>query len=285
LVVEGDRGGEAAEACEHAFSEAVERAGAVAFEGQEVFAGSEDALDALADRCQVRAVAGLVFAAWPDERGAAFGNGGGELAAGVALIAEQDHGAVSASALEQGQADRALVDLRRSELQRPWCAVRGEDRVQPEAPEVAGVRAAVAVVGGIPERGALDRLTRASAFDRGRVDRQQIVIEPRLSLANMPISHSNVSASRRRRLKYPGCWGSLGNKCPSRFCATARNRRSDGMPMIAWATQSVTTSASVTLRAAFFRRSGRRSSAVTNTVVSSRSRSASIVASKVDGAY
>ena len=68
--------------------------------------------------------------------------------------------------------------------------------------------------------------------------------------------------------------------------ASARKRRSgDGNSMIAWATQSVTTSASVTLLAAFFGRCGRRSSAVTNTVVSSRSRSASIVASMVDGAY
>src|SRR5215212_8215428 len=50
------------------------------------------------------------------------------------------------------------------------------------------------------------------------------------------------------------------------------------MSMIAWATASVTTSASVTLRRAFLLRHGRRSSAVANTAVSSRSRSASIVA-------
>jgi hypothetical protein len=56
------------------------------------------------------------------------------------------------------------------------------------------------------------------------------------------------------------------------------------MSMIAWATASVTTSASVTLRLAFFLRHGRRSSAVANTAVSSRSRSASIVAPWVDGA-
>src|SRR5215218_9636895 len=53
--------------------------------------------------------------------------------------------------------------------------------------------------------------------------------------------------------------------------------------MIAWATASVTTSASVTLRLAFLARSGRRSSAVANTAVRSKSRSASIVAPWVDG--
>src|SRR5436189_1395522 len=54
--------------------------------------------------------------------------------------------------------------------------------------------------------------------------------------------------------------------------------------MIACATQSVTTSASVILRRAFSAPQGRRSSAVQNTAISSRSRSASIVAPWVDGA-
>src|SRR5579872_3329392 len=83
LVVEDDCCGEAEEALKDAFAEAREGAGAVAFEGEQVFAGPEDALDALADRRQVGALAGLVFAAWPDERGAAFGDVGGEVAAGV----------------------------------------------------------------------------------------------------------------------------------------------------------------------------------------------------------
>src|SRR5450755_3252295 len=64
LVVEGDGGSQAAEAGQDAFAEALEGAGAVAFEGQDVFGGPEDRFDALADR-------------------------GGELAAGVALVADQ----------------------------------------------------------------------------------------------------------------------------------------------------------------------------------------------------
>jgi len=48
------------------------------------------------------------------------------------------------------------------------------------------------------------------------------------------------------------------------------------MSITAWATQRVTTSASVTLLRAFFLASGRKSSAVQNTAVSSRSRSAGI---------
>lgn len=56
--------------------------------------------------------------------------------------------------------------------------------------------------------------------------------------------------------------GSRGNKWPIWCRAAARNRRSDGMPMIAWATQRVTTSASLSSRRAFAGLSGRRSSVV-----------------------
>jgi hypothetical protein len=41
LVVEGDRGGQAAEPVQDAFAQALEGAGAVAFEGEDVFAGPE----------------------------------------------------------------------------------------------------------------------------------------------------------------------------------------------------------------------------------------------------
>jgi hypothetical protein len=61
LVVEGDRGGEAAESGEDAIAEAGEGAGAVAFEGEEVFTGPEDRFDPLADRREVRPGAGFVL--------------------------------------------------------------------------------------------------------------------------------------------------------------------------------------------------------------------------------
>src|SRR3954453_11767015 len=89
LVVEGDGGGQAAEAREDPFPESGERAGAVAFEREQVFAGPKDRFDALADRRQMRAAAGLVGAARSDDRGAACADGGGEVAAGVALVAQQ----------------------------------------------------------------------------------------------------------------------------------------------------------------------------------------------------
>src|SRR6266566_2982728 len=86
LVVERDRCGEAAEAGEHAFSESGEGAGAVAVEGEEVFAGPEDRLDPLADRCEVKTVAGLVFAGGSNDRRVVLGELGRELTPGVALV-------------------------------------------------------------------------------------------------------------------------------------------------------------------------------------------------------
>jgi hypothetical protein len=117
LVVDGDCRGEAAEAGENAFPEAGQGAGAVAFEGEEVFAGPEDRFDALADRREVRAVTGFVFAARADERGIALADLGGEVSPGVALVAQQRFAAVAADAVQKHEADFALVDLRRDEFQ------------------------------------------------------------------------------------------------------------------------------------------------------------------------
>src|SRR5947208_3786960 len=85
LVVEGDRCGEAAEAGEDAFSEAGEGSGAVAFEGEEVFAGPKDRFDSLADLPESRSFAGFVFAAGADDRGAELLDFGGALATGLPL--------------------------------------------------------------------------------------------------------------------------------------------------------------------------------------------------------
>src|SRR5580704_16082167 len=82
LVVEGDGGGEGEEALQDALAEPGEGAGAVALEGECVFAGPEDALDALADRREMWSSAGLVFAAGPEDRGVQVAGLVGELASG-----------------------------------------------------------------------------------------------------------------------------------------------------------------------------------------------------------
>src|SRR5437773_2711222 len=58
-------------------------------------------------------------------------------------------------------------------------AFEGEQAVQAEAPEVAAVACAVAVVGGVGELAAAGRLEAARALDRGRVDQHEVVVEAR----------------------------------------------------------------------------------------------------------
>src|SRR5215208_8239549 len=84
-VVEVDAGGEREDALEHAGAQVVQRAGAVAFEAEQVLGGPEDRVDALADGRDARAVVGLVGSRRPHQDGAEVTDGGGELAAGVAL--------------------------------------------------------------------------------------------------------------------------------------------------------------------------------------------------------
>ncbi len=143
------------EALEDAFFDAVEGSGAVAFEGEEVFAGPEDRLDALPDGCEVGSLPGFVFAAGTDDGGVEVADGLGELAAGVAFVSEERFASVALAACEEGESDFAFVAFGRGERERSWGAVGGEDRVQPEAPEVAGVRGAVSVVGSVARAGSV----------------------------------------------------------------------------------------------------------------------------------
>lgn len=67
-MVQRDGGCEAEEALQDALSEPWEDACAVALEGEDVLAGPVDRLDSLADRREVWAFAGLVFAVRPNDR-------------------------------------------------------------------------------------------------------------------------------------------------------------------------------------------------------------------------
>src|SRR5512144_745615 len=183
-VVERDGCGECQEAAGQAGPEPVQRASSVAFEGEDVLGRPVDRLDALADRCEVQSLAGLVFATWAMDAGVQGGEVGLELLAAEVLVADQrqELAGLASAARDQLQADVLLVDLRRRQRQRPGGAVHREQRVQPKAVEVAAVARAVAVVGGVAERvgqaalpATLDSLARAGTFDRGAVDEQNVV--------------------------------------------------------------------------------------------------------------
>src|SRR5574338_453688 len=176
-VVEADRCCECEEAHSDPGAEAVERAGAVAFEGEQVFAGLEDRLDSLPDWGEVGAAAGFVLAARAHNRCVEFRRELLELAAGVALVAEHVEVPGAAAAFKQREADLAFGRFGRGEHQRARCAVEREQAVQAEAPEVAAVACAVAVVGGVSELAAAGRLDAAGALHGRGVDQHQIVVE------------------------------------------------------------------------------------------------------------
>src|SRR5512135_2870165 len=69
VMVEPDAGGEGEQFGGDACSEAVQRAGVVAFESESVFEGPEDRFDVLADRGEVRSSFGFVLAGWSEDDG------------------------------------------------------------------------------------------------------------------------------------------------------------------------------------------------------------------------
>src|SRR3954454_17335018 len=175
-VVEADRGGEGEEAAAEAGAEAVQGAGAVAFEGEEVFAGLEDRLDPLPDLRERRRGSGFVSSLRADDRRSLLADGLFELAAGVAFVADDRERLVAVEACEQLETHLSLGRLGRGELERARGAVEREQAVQAEAPEVAAVGGAVAVVGGVGELAAPGCLDRAGALDRRRVDQDEVVV-------------------------------------------------------------------------------------------------------------
>src|SRR5215212_1458019 len=88
LVVEGNAGCEREQAYGDADEQVVWCAGAVPLEGEQVFAGPEDGLDPLPDRRQVRPALRFAASRWADDRRAKAGDGVGEVAAGVAFVAD-----------------------------------------------------------------------------------------------------------------------------------------------------------------------------------------------------
>src|SRR3954464_13069804 len=150
-VVEVDAGGEGEQALQDAGAQVVESARSVAFEREQVLGRPVDRFDALADRCAVWAAVGLVGSGGADEHGAEVVDGGGELAAGVALVG--DHGLPAAQgAGQQLERDLALGAIGADEADGARGAVEPKGGVQAHPKEEAAVAAAVAVAGRVGDR-------------------------------------------------------------------------------------------------------------------------------------
>src|ERR1700689_5968314 len=110
-------------------------------EGEGALAAPDDRLDPLADRREVWAFPGLVFAAGPQDRGVHVADPSRELASCIALIADQCEPALPACAGQELQRDLALVAFGGSDRQCSGCPVGRGQQVQakpPEEPAVTG---------------------------------------------------------------------------------------------------------------------------------------------------
>ncbi len=137
LVVQGDARCERQGPCEQPFPESGQCPGTVTFQRQDVFHRPEDALDSLADRSEM-GPAGLVFvfASWSHDVGAEIVGGSLKVSAGVSLITDHCECAAVTATREQPERDVTFAVFGAGDLQRDRGAVRGEQSVQPEPPEM-----------------------------------------------------------------------------------------------------------------------------------------------------
>ena len=146
LVVEADARRQAQKALQNAFVKTGNRAGPMAFQGEDVLAGREDGLDPLAKGSHVRPLSALVLALGPDVSDPQSADRRGELFARVAFVGEKDLSACARAASKDLETHLPFIAFGRGKRKRPGGAVGGEDGMQPDSPEVAGVAGAVSVV-------------------------------------------------------------------------------------------------------------------------------------------
>lgn len=178
LIVEADAGRQAEEAHEDALAESGQRACSVALQAEQVLAGPEDRLDALAERSQMGTRAGLVLACRAHDEDTERRGRGGELTPGIALVTDQ-HVPAAPGPLEQLERHLAFAAGGIGERERPRRAVGGSQQMEAEAPEPARVAGAVAVAGGLSEGRTLDCLAARGAGHRRRVAEQQLIAAAR----------------------------------------------------------------------------------------------------------
>src|SRR5215218_10900607 len=164
LVVQGDAGCEREQAHGDADEQVARCAGAVPFEGEQVFAGPEDGFDSLPDRREVRPALRLAASRRADDRRAKAGDGVGEVAAGVAFVAD-DRFAAAERLRQQLERDLTLGPVSGDQGCGAWRAVAGAGEVQTAAPEPARMALRVAVAADRRQLRAATRLQRAAALD------------------------------------------------------------------------------------------------------------------------
>ena len=176
------RGGEGEESLQDARGDAGGGAPAVVFEAELGFEGLVDRFDDLAERPQEPppGPGGFCFGGGSDQSDARGGELGFEGGAAVALVGAGGLAPPGdAGAGDHVQADVALVGFRAGEGEGDGQARRGCYEVRAQAPEIAGVRGAVAVGGSSGEVRALLGLAAAPALHGCGVHEPDVVVPGR----------------------------------------------------------------------------------------------------------
>jgi hypothetical protein len=216
LVVEADTGGQAEKALQYTFFEAREGAGSMAFQGEEVLAGVEDGLDALAEWSEMRTFSGLIPTLRTDHGSFKVLDSRGELFARIALVAQEDLPSRAPAVVKEFQTDLAFVPFGRAKRKGAGSTVCGEDGMQAHPPEVAGMAGAIPVVTDVGQGGAQSRFPASCALDRSRVDKQKIIVETRTFLGKEDHEPFQEGGKTATALEVAGLSGDTGKQMPKR---------------------------------------------------------------------
>src|SRR5215472_1240619 len=146
---------------------------AVLFEPELALEGVVDGLDALADPTQLAVAWALIAPIPSEEDGLQFADEVLELSAGVPLVGHDEQARRWRRVLEHGLGDLSIAEFGVGQSPRDHGAVGRGEQVEAQAPEVARVGGAVAVVGPAAESGALDRLPGSAAGHWRRVEQPE----------------------------------------------------------------------------------------------------------------
>src|SRR5918996_17262 len=174
-----DAGSEGEYALADARPDALGDVAAVQLEGELALGGLADRLDPLADPAELAEPGLLVLAVRADECRVERGDDRLQLLAGEALVANDDllagEQSFAAGAVEHRSGDLALGFVGRGQAEADRHPVGSAQQVEPQAPEVPGVRGAVAVGRPARQLRAFASLPRLAAWDRGGVQQSEPV--------------------------------------------------------------------------------------------------------------
>src|SRR5439155_10558045 len=211
-----DAGGEGEYSLANACPDALGDVAAVVLEGELALERVVDRLDPLADPAELAEAWLLVLAVGADELRIERGDDPLELLAGEALVGDDDLLAgeqpFAARLLEHRCRDLALALVRWRQAEGDRHPLGRAEQVQPQTPEVARVRSAVAVSRPARELGALDGLPGGPAGHRGGVQQPQPLAERRRDPGQMPDRQADLRSEGSQALVVARLLGDIGEQ-------------------------------------------------------------------------